>query len=443
MLVDPTIYDRIWEADENRLSVSVRSADGDWVDSSADILLDHQVKAAGDKWTDLAIHPLFHKVDDSLLLKPTYQAMINLFDNYVVNYRDPEDFTSEEDEEIDAFLGLLLDTQPMQLAYQYITEGLGKLMSKDKFKKELRTIWFEPYTNYFGEDAVKYCSGFEHVFVGEGKFNLRGGPGWGEISGYHNWVKFYLDEFKGRVNFLGTQYKLPRVSEVLNPHVITLQMTWTLDNMAGNPIAQVFKERGGFFVGISPECDMALGTVSYYESVQELTVNDRRAVTIQGGNYNLVMYRETTADNQRGKHIRSFYPEFRGGDFEPLPRPGSTPVLKPIDDVQMQDGSVVLVAAMPNPKGSESGEWVELKNTSSESIALEGWFLTDKIGRRRMLKGTLAPNEQKQVLVRTNSPESMQLGNSGGRIALYQPNGEIVVSVFYKKTSEGVIINFL
>ena len=183
-------------------------------------------------------------------------------------------------------------------------------------------------------------------------------------------------------------------------------MTWTLDDMAGNPIAQVFKERGGFFVGISPECDMALGTVAYYESVQKLTLNDRRAVTIQGGNYNLVMYRETTQDNQRGKRIRSFYPEFRGGAFDPLPRPGSTPSLRPIGDVQMQTGSVVLVAALPNPEGSQSGEWVELKNTSSEQIALEGWFLTDKSGRRKMLEGTLAPDEQKQVLVRTNSPQS-------------------------------------
>lgn len=212
--------------------------------------------------------------------------------------------------------------------------------------------------------------------------------------------------------------------------------------MAGNPVAQVFKERGGFFVGISPECDMALGTVAYYESTQKLTVNERQAVSIQGGNYNLVIYRETTEDNQRGKHIRSFYPEFRGGDFEPLPRPGSTPVLRPVGDVQTQTGSVVLVAALPNPGGAQSGEWVELKNTSSESIALEGWFLTDKVCRRKMLDGTLAANEQKQFPVRTNSPQSMQLGNSGGRIVLYHPDGEMVASVFYNRTAAGEIINF-
>jgi poly(U)-specific endoribonuclease len=441
MQADPKIYDRIWNADTNRCSVSVRSADGTWVDPNADILLDHQVKAAGDKWTDLAIRPLFNKIDEDRLSKPTYQAMIKLFDNYVVNYRDPEDFTPEENDEIAKFLDLVLDTPPMQLAYEYITVGLGKPMSKTKFKEELRIIWFEPFTNYFGEDTTKYCSGFEHVFVGEGKFNLSGGPGWGEISGYHNWVKFYLDESKGRVNFLGTQYKLPGVSEVLNPHVITLQMTWILDNMAGEPVAQVFKQRGGFFIGISPECDMALGTVAYYESVQKLTANDRRAVTIQGGKYNLVMYRETTQDNKRGKHIRSFYPEFRGGNFEPLSRPGSTSDLQPIE-VQPQTGAIAVVAALPNPEGSQSGEWVELKNTSSEPIDLAGWFLTDKVDRKKMLEGTLAANEQKQFPIRTNSPQSMQLGNSGGRIKLYQPDGELVATVFYNRTTAGESVSF-
>jgi len=443
MPADPTIYDQIWLADTNRFSLSVRDAEGNWIDPNADILLDHQIKAAGDPWSDLAIHPLFSKVKEARFAEPTYAAMIQMFDNYLVNYRDPEDFTEQEKAEIANFLNLMQDTQPMKLAYDYVTNGLGKPISKDEFLLDVEKVWFEPFINYYGGDVVYYCSGFEHVFVGEGKFNLRGGPGWGEVSGYHNWVKFYLDESKGRVNFLGTQYKLPGVSEVRNPHVVTLQMTWTLSNMAGAPVAQIFKERGGFFVGTSPECDLALGTVAYYESIQNLTRNERRAVTIQGGDYNLVIYRETTEENKRGKHIRSFYPEFRGGgDFEPLPRPGSTPILRPIEDVRMQSGPVVVVAALPNPEGAESSEWVALKNNSAEPIVLDGWFLTDKVGRRRMLEGTLAANEQKQFSVRTMSPQSMQLGNSGGRIVLYRPAGEMVASVFYNRTAEGEVINF-
>ncbi len=442
MSADNTIYDQIWQADTNRFSVSVRDADSSWIDPNADILLDHQVKAAGDKWSDLAIRPLFSKVKDERFADGTYAALLKLFDNYLVNYRDPEDFTQQENDETISFLNLLLDTQPMKVAYNYITNNLGKKISRDEFLKDIQAIWFEPFTNYYGNDATYYCSGFEHVFVGEGKYS-RGGPGWGEVSGYHNWVKFYQDESKGRVNFLGTQYKLPGVSEVKNPHVVTLQMTWTLSNITGDPVAQIFKERGGFFVGTSPECDIALGTVAYYESIQKLTVNERRAATIQGGNYNLVIYRETTKEQERGKHIRSFYPEFQGGgNFEPLPRPGSTPVLRPIEDLQIQNGLVVIVAALPNPEGAESGEWVELKNTSSEQISLDGWFLTDKAGRRRMLEGTLNSNEQKQFSVRTISPLSMQLGNSGGRIVLYQPDGQTIASVFYNKASSGEVINF-
>ncbi|MFN6513953.1 MAG: lamin tail domain-containing protein [Nostoc sp. CreGUA01] len=444
MAADPMIYDKIWKADTNRFSVSVRDAQGNWVDPNADILLDHQVKAAGDKWTDLAVSPLFHKVKEERFTESTYAALIELFDNYLVNYRDPEEFTEQENEEINKFIDLLLNTEPMKIAYDYITNGLRKPISKDEFRKDITQVWFEPFTNYFGNDIVYYCSGFEHVFVGEGKFNPRGGPSWGEISGYHNWVKFYLDEAKGRVNFLGTQYKLPGVSEVQNPHVVTLQMTWMLSNMAGDPVAQIFKERGGFFVGVSPECDFALGTVAYYESVQNLTTNERRAVTIQGGNYNLVIFRETTKEKERGKHIRSFYPEFRGGgDFEPLPRPGSGPISRPLEDAQIQSGPVVVAAALPNPQRSQSQEWVELKNISQNPITLDGWFLTDKVGRRRMLEGTLAANEQKQFLVRTNSPLSMQLGNAGGQIGLYQPDGEMIASVFYKKAGVGKVINFL
>ena len=442
MQIDSEIYNQIWEADENRLSVSVRQQDGNWVNPDADILLDHQVKAAGDKWRDLAVRSLFNQVDDSFLDKPTYKALVDLFDNYVVNYRDPEDFTPKENLEIEGFLDLLLDTKPMKLAYQYITNGLGKPMSEEKFKEELRIIWFEPYTNYYGNDVVDYASGFEHVFVGEGKFNLRSGPNWGTISGYHNWVKFYLDEQNGRVNFLGTQYKLPGVSEVLNPHVVTLQMTWTLDDMAGNPVAQLFKERGGFFVGISPECDMALGTVAYYESVSNLTVDEQRTVEIQNGKYHLVIYRETTIDNKRGKHIRSFFPKFVSGDFEPLPRPGSTPIMRPISEIEKNDGSVIIASTLPKPEGSQLDELVELKNVSSASIVLDGWYLTDKVGRKFALQGTLNSEQSEQFKVRSSSSESMQLGNSGGRIVLYQPDGEIEASVYYKKAQTGETITF-
>ncbi len=85
---------------------------------------------------------------------------------------------------------------------------------------------------------------------------------------------------------------------------------------------------------------------------------------------------------------------------------------------------------------------VELKNISSDSIVLDGWYLTDKLGRKFALQGSLNSKESKKFKVRNSSAESMQLGNSGGRIVLYQPNGEIEASVYYNKAQTGETITF-
>ena len=167
---DITIYDQIWEADENKLSVSVRNDEGKWVDPHADILLDHQVRAGGRRNIDLATQPLFSQVNSEKLKRKTFQAYKALLDNYLVNYRDPEDYTDQEIEEDYKFLHLAFDTPPFTLAYDYITNQLGKKISSDDFVKQLWKIWFEPYTNYFDRNRpIEFASGFEHVFVGEGK----------------------------------------------------------------------------------------------------------------------------------------------------------------------------------------------------------------------------------------------------------------------------------
>lgn len=64
---------------------------------------------------------------------------------------------------------------------------------------------------------VRYCSGFEHVFMGE--ISIPDGEKVGNVLGYHNWMKFYIDELEQLVDFLGTKYQKNSLSKIGAPFV--------------------------------------------------------------------------------------------------------------------------------------------------------------------------------------------------------------------------------
>ena len=445
------IYQELWNRDSNGFSVSLRSGKG-WQNPKADIFLDVQVESSGKQNVDLATRPLFHTVKEDKFKGETYTTFIHLLDNYITRVDATEVVTVEEQQEIQRFLDVILATEPMRLARKYINEQLGESLSEQQFRVVLQRLWFELYTNYFQGKATHFCSGFEHVFVGEAKLpaNFRevrkGNLTLGEISGYHSWIKFYFDEKFRNVNFLGYKYNLGGNVVPKTPNVITLQMTQIITNLKGEAIAQLFKKMGGFFVGPSPECEIALGTVAFFESVHGKFLQDRRRATINGAIYNLVMYRNVTPNGSRGEFIRSFYPEFLGnaGDESP-PQDGSDRpddvVVVPITD--KNDRHVMILRALPNPPGDDEGsEWVEVKNVSEESIDLGNWELRDRQERPEPLEGILAPNQVQRYILQRATPNSMQLANKPGMIRLYDAQGELVASVNYSNPSSGQIFQF-
>ncbi|NEO30693.1 MAG: endoribonuclease [Symploca sp. SIO3C6] len=441
------IYQQIWESDENQFSVSARNSSGDWEDKNADILLDEQVKASGKPGIDLATRPLFYKVNEDKLFdkKLTYVNFIQLLDNYTIRTLDPEFTPDQEEQEQRDFINLIISTKPIQIALEYINQELGANFSQIQFKAKLQRIWFELYTNYYNGKSTHFASGFEHVFVGEGKFNIRSGnnlDNLGTISGYHSWVKFYLDEQNQRVNFLGYKYDLKGKAGSNNPNVVTLQMLQDVTDMRGNIIAQLFKKKGGFFVGPSPECEIAMATVAYFQSIDGL-IRDRQRISINDANYNLVLYRSTNPNGSRGEFIRSFFPIFLGNDGVKEPEM-NRPEIVPIDNIIKNDDSVVIVAALPNPEGSDTGgrEWVELKNVTNSPINLTGWEMQDKMGRPESLSGTLEPNEVKRFPVRRSSNSSMQMTNKSGLIAVFDNQLQQVATVKYSRANSGEIIQF-
>lgn len=309
------IYQQIWNGDRHKFLVSPRDRNGKWLDSEADILLNEQLKASGRKDLDLASQPLFHRVNEAKLYSiPTFVSLINLLDNYRFDNQQAEIVTKTEIAEVEQFLDNICKTKPLEIAREYISNQLNFKLDSANFREQLKSIWFDLYTNYFGDRAIKDASGFEHIFVGEGKYDYPQANNLitGEISGYHSWIKFYLDEKAEHVNYLGHNYDLEGNLGVENPYVVTVQMLLQDRNRQKMP-SKLFKKRGCFFIGTSPECEIAMGTVAYYENLANYRfIGEKRRTAINGAKYDLALYRSTKLDGSRGKYLRSFYPIFLG-----------------------------------------------------------------------------------------------------------------------------------
>ena len=67
----------------------------------------------------------------------------------------------------------------------------------DDWKRMLYAIWFKMYARSRDTErkGIEDSSAFEHTFVGETKIS---GP-----IGFHNWIRFYLLEKAGELNYKG------------------------------------------------------------------------------------------------------------------------------------------------------------------------------------------------------------------------------------------------
>lgn len=444
-----SIYHDLWGLDllHNGMSVTARDRNGDWIHPNADIKLDEQDEASRHS-PDAAPNPLFQSVNESKLARGTYPALISLLDNYVLDPRLSEDHIQDnrvELNEINAFLDAVINTAVMERARNYVESDLGFSLSQSELREHLLRLWFELYTNHYNRIPVAFCSGFEHVFVGEGKTRGRG------IGGYHSWVKYYLDEKNDRIDFKGFNYdnNFSRSSRAgsYNPFVATISMDWQPLDMNGNPGRLLSKDLGGFFVGQSPELQLAMPTVAYFESItgnySNTTKPTEKEVLLQEGVFKLVLYRNTTPDQTPGDKIRSFFPKFikpasPGESDLPNPQTGDTPVSSP-----QNNGKIIISRALVNPEGSDVGrEWVEIHNNSEEIIDLSSWALADKMSRKEGLYGAIEPNKTRRFTVPRLTNSAMQLGNGGGKISLIDEGGTVISQVEYPTIGQGIVLYF-
>jgi len=252
-----TAAQTLWNLDANRLV------------PHKDYRMDVQSSKHPSHRADAADDPLFTYVNGGVLERPTFKAFRRLLDNYSALTGEEEEVTPAELRENRAFLDAVLQTGPMKYCHKYcLAKGVrygGRGVPADErgFREVLDAIWFKLYSRSGGGRRRKMdSSGFEHVFVGEVKN--------GQVSGFHNWIQFYLEEKRGHVDYRGYIKPRSRNSAETNDDdpVLTLQFSWN----------GIEKFVGTSFIGVSPEFELALYTLAFLAGEEE------NFVTLDTGN---------------------------------------------------------------------------------------------------------------------------------------------------------------
>lgn len=79
---------------------------------------------------------------------------------------------------------------------------------------------------------------------------------------------------------------------------------------------------------------------------------------------------------------------------------------------------------LPNPIGSDAGEWIELFNDGKTSISLTGWRIETDRGRKLFLSGKNI--KAGKFLILNRKETKLSLGNKDGGLSLYDAAGKLV-----------------
>ncbi|MFI2130398.1 MULTISPECIES: hypothetical protein [Lysinibacillus] len=228
----------------------------------------------------------------------TYELFKKLHDNYDWRRKKNDPTPQEEIKEVDEFLNFVIETQPMKLARDYVSEN-GKIesgASDEEWKDLLKTIWFKQFDN-------NSTSAFEHVFIGEEGGKKRRGKS--DLGGHHSWYHYYINDGPYEkthqddvILFLKAVQVNSRAEKSNKAEVITIRYEYTAKDNEGSKT--LLKETGGFFVGLSPEGLLAMGTVGFLHESGEENI----PIVINEENYVLTVWR--TQDNE--KNPRTFFP---------------------------------------------------------------------------------------------------------------------------------------
>ncbi|NTW14148.1 MAG: PKD domain-containing protein [Candidatus Moranbacteria bacterium] len=119
------------------------------------------------------------------------------------------------------------------------------------------------------------------------------------------------------------------------------------------------------------------------------------------------------------------------------PTPGGNNIFDPERNIPPPIGTIVINELFPYPDTGEE-EWIEIRNTASEEISLEGWRVKDAssgVGYVFPTGTTLNPNG---FLILGGEISKIALNNSGHEsVTLLFPDGSVADTYSYEKTEAG------
>ncbi|KAL6732727.1 hypothetical protein Aduo_003456 [Ancylostoma duodenale] len=189
---------------------------------------------------DNAPKEFFTKVDNNLLERPSFSQFIAMMDNFnrKTGSIEPRVPPEQEKREISTFLTTILASRPWQTLYSFLNrKGHPYAKNPSIFRNWIEQLWFTHYSRSKGKAD---SSAFEHVFMGEEKNQ--------EVSGLHNWVRFYMLE-RNRTEDLDYKGYIIQRGNVM----AAVRFTWQ----------GALKRTGSLLIGTSPEYDMALYTLCF------------------------------------------------------------------------------------------------------------------------------------------------------------------------------------
>ncbi|XP_034389663.1 poly(U)-specific endoribonuclease-A [Cyclopterus lumpus] len=232
----------ITDAEIKALSETLYAQDSNKA-SASELIIDSQALVADSQTSskdDLSSRPMFRYLnEEALFSRPTYAALLAVLDNYDRMTGQIEDFSPQQLAEQEAFLKETMSNTELGRELFAFLYTKGIYASEEEFIQDLKMMWFGLYSR---NNNMMDSSGFEHIFAGE----VKGG----KVSGFHNWIQFYLLEKRGKLNYYSHSFNGPWTSY---PDVMGMQFMWE----------GYFKQVGSAVIGCSPEFDFALYSLCY------------------------------------------------------------------------------------------------------------------------------------------------------------------------------------